>query len=165
MKDYLLELYDFSCWGRDRILDTAEALTPVQFEQETRFPNHTIKKTLVHALSAEYTYRIRCQQLVKEWLDESVFPDLKSIRDFWVGEVQKMRSYLVDLNSENFAQATRRVPAMNLNAPAWSSLPSCFFMACSIARRSRRCSPNSAILPGILISRFIETAFPLQKYK
>lgn len=61
LKDHLLEMYNFNCWGRDLMLDMAEALTPEQFDQETRFPIHTVKETLVHTLSAEYAYRMRCQ--------------------------------------------------------------------------------------------------------
>lgn len=107
LKEYILEMYNFNCWGRDRMLSTAESLSLGQLDQETRFPNHAVKETLIHALSAEHSYRTRCQQQPKVWLDESQFPDLKSIRDYWAEEEQKMRSYLNQITDADLGQVVR----------------------------------------------------------
>ena len=107
LKEYIQELYDFNCWGRDRILDTAEAISSSQFDQETRFPHNTVRRTLVHVLSAENSYRIRCQQQPKTWLEESHFPDLRVVRDYWFDEEKKMRGYLNQVNDVDLDQVVR----------------------------------------------------------
>jgi len=107
LKEYILEMYGFNCWGCDRILNTTEAISPSQFDLEMRFPHHTVRRTLVHVLSAEYTYRIRCQQQSKTWLEESQFPDLKSLRDYWVDEETKMRGYLNQLKDADLDRVVR----------------------------------------------------------
>src|SRR3990170_2016421 len=95
LKEYLNNLYDFTCWGRDRMLDTAQALTPEQFDQETRFPIHTIKETLVHTLSAELAYRKRCMgEAYTKGVEKQDFADIPAIRKFWADEEKVMRQYL-----------------------------------------------------------------------
>jgi uncharacterized damage-inducible protein DinB len=107
LKGYIAEMYDFNCWGRDRILDAVAAISPSQFVEATRFPHQTIRRTLVHVLSAEYTYRIRCQLQPKAWLEEEQFPDLKSILDYWLNEEQEMRKYLTQVVDADLPELVR----------------------------------------------------------
>lgn len=107
LKEYVQQMYGFSCWGRDRILNTAEAINSSQFDQETRFPHNTVRRTLVHVLSAEYSYRIRCQQKPKAGLEEEQFPDLKSIWEYWISEEREMRNYLSKLADADLPELVR----------------------------------------------------------
>lgn len=107
LKEFITEIYDFNCWGRDLILNTAEAITSSQFVQATNFPHTTIKRTLIHVLSAEYTYRIRCQMMPKSWLKEEQFPDLKSIREYWLNEEREMRKYLSHMADADLPELVR----------------------------------------------------------
>src|SRR3972149_3417860 len=107
LKEYLSNLYDFTCWGRDRMLDTAEALTPEQFDQETRFPIHTVKETLVHTLSAEIAYRKRCIGEPTSLVEKSAFPDLDSIRMVWREEENLMRLYLATLDDKALGETVK----------------------------------------------------------
>jgi uncharacterized damage-inducible protein DinB len=105
LNEFLLDLYDFTCWGRDRVLSVAENLTAEQFDQETRFPYHTVKETLVHMLSAEYAYRMRCQQQPHQALKKDDFADLAAVRERWQQEEALMRAYIAgvseaDLNAK-----------------------------------------------------------------
>ncbi|MEX2160852.1 MAG: DinB family protein [Anaerolineales bacterium] len=101
LREYLIELYDFTCWGRDLLLDKAENLTAEQFDQDTRFPIHTIKETLVHVLTAELAYRKRAsQEPYLKGLEKSEFPDLKSMRAYWAAEEKLMRAFLATLNDD-----------------------------------------------------------------
>jgi len=100
LQDHLLSLYDFNCWGRDLVLAKSEALTPEQFDQETRFPIHTIKETLVHSMSAEMAYRKRCTGEPYKAVEKAEFPDLNSIREFWAEEEKLMRLYLASVQDE-----------------------------------------------------------------
>jgi uncharacterized damage-inducible protein DinB len=98
LKDYILSLYDFSCWGRDLILKTAEPLSAEQFDQETRFPIKTVKETLVHTMGAEEIYRKRLMGMPVKALEKSDFADLAAIRDFWQQEEKLMRDFLAGLS-------------------------------------------------------------------
>ncbi|MEX2143934.1 MAG: DinB family protein [Anaerolineales bacterium] len=101
LKDRLLNLYEFNCWGRDLVISKAEALTPEQFDQETRFPLHTLKETLVHTLSAELAYRKRCMgEPFTRGVEKEEFPDLSSIKDFWLDEDRTMRTYLATVDDQ-----------------------------------------------------------------
>ena len=100
LQDHLLNLYDFNCWGRDLVLAKSEALTADHFDQETRFPIHTIKETLVHTMSAEMAYRKRCMGETHKGVGKGEFPDLNSIRVFWDDEEKQMRLYLASVPDE-----------------------------------------------------------------
>lgn len=107
LKQHILDMYDFTCWGRDRMLDTAKPLTAEQFDQETRFPIHTVKETLVHTLSAEYAYRMRCQGQTYKGMDKKDFADLAAVRARWAQEEKEMRSYLAGIDEASLAGIVR----------------------------------------------------------
>lgn len=103
LKDLLLDLYVFTCWGRDLIVEHAAKLTPEQFEQETRFPIKSVKETLVHTLSAERAYRTRCAGLPTAALKLEDFADLSALRTYWQDEEAQMRAYLSQASEEELA--------------------------------------------------------------
>jgi uncharacterized damage-inducible protein DinB len=104
LKDYLLEMYDFNCWGHELLLGKAAALTKEQFEQDTRFPIHSIKETMVHTLSAENAYRMRCSGQTFITLKKEDFADVAAVRARWQEEQAEMRKYLGSLSDAEIDQ-------------------------------------------------------------
>lgn len=100
LKDFLLDLYDFTCWGRDLMLETASRLTPEQYAEETRFPIKSVKETLVHTLSAEAAYLARCAGQAFEPIKLEDYPDVDSLRARWEAEESAMRAYLANASEE-----------------------------------------------------------------
>jgi uncharacterized damage-inducible protein DinB len=107
LKEYLLNLYDFSCWGRDQIFGQAAKLTAEQFDQQTRFPIHTVKETLVHTMSAEQIYRQRLMGQPRTEVEKETFADLAAIRDYWKAEEAGMRDYLASVSDEKWLEKFR----------------------------------------------------------
>lgn len=98
MKELLLDLYGFTCWGRDMVLAKADLLTAGEFEQETRFPFRSVKETLVHMMSAEYAYRMRCEGQPHQTLKKDDFADAAAVRKYWQSEEALMRKYLANVD-------------------------------------------------------------------
>lgn len=104
LKDYLLEMYDFNCWGNELLLGKAEQLTLEQFEEDTRFPLHSVKETLVHTLSAECAYRMRCSGLALTPIKKEDFADVAAVQSRWQQEQAEMSKYLTGLSDGDLAQ-------------------------------------------------------------
>jgi uncharacterized damage-inducible protein DinB len=87
------------------MMKNAASLTKEQFEQDTRFPIHSIKETLVHTLSAEFAYRMRCSGQQYTPLKMEAFADLAAVRAAWQKEEAEMRAYLSRVTDEELNQA------------------------------------------------------------
>ena len=61
-KAEILMLFDYSAWANRRILDAAEGLSQEQFTAPAGLNYGSLRGTLVHILSAETTWRKRCQE-------------------------------------------------------------------------------------------------------
>lgn len=107
LKEYVITMYDFTCWGRDRIFEQAAKLTPEQFDEQTRFPIHTVKETLVHTMSAEQIYRQRLMAQPRTEVEKEDFTDLAAIRDYWKAEEAQMRNYLAGMSDETWLEKFR----------------------------------------------------------
>lgn len=103
LRDLLLDLYDFTCWGRDLMLEHAAMLSLEQYEEETRFPIKSVKETLVHTLSAECAYRARCAGLPTAAVKPEEFADLAALRAYWQDEETQMRAYLTGASEDELA--------------------------------------------------------------
>lgn len=101
----LVLLYDYTYWARDKILNAAERITPEQFEAPAAFPMGSLRGTLVHGLSAEWIWRMRCSQgqsPAAMWT-EADLPTLADIRERWAEEERLMRAYLASLSDADLA--------------------------------------------------------------
>lgn len=107
LREYELTMYDFTCWGRDRICEQAKKLSAEQFDQQTRFPIHTVKETLVHTLSAEQIYRQRLMGQPRTAVEKEEFADLAAILDYWKAEEARMRDYLASVPDEVWLEKFR----------------------------------------------------------
>jgi uncharacterized damage-inducible protein DinB len=96
---YLQFLFDYNYWARDRILERMVKLSPQQFTEPKPYSRGSLRNTLVHILSAEWIWRVRCQ----EHLSPSVmlvaddFQSLEALRLRWQQEEGRMRDYLLGL--------------------------------------------------------------------
>jgi uncharacterized damage-inducible protein DinB len=102
-KAEILMLFDYSAWANRRILDAAEGLSQEQFTAPARLDYGSLRGTLVHILSAETTWRKRCQEGVSpsSSLAEDAFPTLAALRAQWEEAAQAMRTFLAELTDED----------------------------------------------------------------
>jgi uncharacterized damage-inducible protein DinB len=107
LKEYVLTMYDFTCWGRDQICAQAKNLTAQQFDAQTHFPIHTVKETLVHTMSAEQIYRQRLMGQPRTEVEKEAFADLAAIREYWKAEEARMRDYLTSVSDEKWLEKFR----------------------------------------------------------
>ena len=105
----LLLILEYNYWANGRILDCAARLTPEQLTARSSYSLGSIRATLVHILSAEWVWRMRCQERrsPSALLSEEAFPSLAAIRSRWAEEEQAMRGYLRGLDDEALTRPIR----------------------------------------------------------
>lgn len=99
-------LYDFNYWARDKILTQAEKLDSVELHLPVESNYGSLQATLVHSLSAEWVWRLRCQEhhSPASLLPFEDFPTVASIQSFWQDEQAKMQTYLNSLHNDDLHQ-------------------------------------------------------------
>jgi uncharacterized damage-inducible protein DinB len=99
-------LFEYNYWARDRILAQAERLAGPEFLAEVPSNYGNLRATLVHILSAEWIWRLRCQrgESPRALFDPADFPAVASLRDAWIAEQEKMIAYLETLNDAALSQ-------------------------------------------------------------
>ncbi len=102
----IVQLYEYKAWADARILATAAGPSTAQFlEPVARLSHGSLRGTLVHALSAQWIWRSRCQgNSPQSVLPEADFPTLDALRARWEDETQAMRSYLAGLSDADLGQ-------------------------------------------------------------
>jgi uncharacterized damage-inducible protein DinB len=82
-------MYQYSAWANTRILDTAARLRPDQLVAPGGASYDSVRDTLVHTMSAQWTYLERWHgRSPRAGFDARSFPDLASIRARW-GEIER----------------------------------------------------------------------------
>jgi len=102
-------LFDYNYWANHRVLDAAARVTPAQFVAPAGLSHGSLRGALVHVLSAEVVWRLRCQEGISPpaMLVETGFPTLESLREFWKEEELAMRAYLDGLTDEDIKRTVR----------------------------------------------------------
>jgi len=122
----ILTLYDYTYWARDRVLAAALQLTPGQFATPLVTGQGSIRATLVHALSAERNWRMRCQERVSPTgpLAEADYPTLEVLTERWQEEEARMRGYLAALTDEALQETMRyrTTQGVPFEHPLWQAL-------------------------------------------
>ena len=125
-KAEILMLFDYSAWANRRILDAAEGLSQEQFTAPAGLDYGSLRGTLVHILSAETTWRKRCQEGISPSspLVEDAFPTLAVLRERWSEAERAMAAFLASLTDEDLQRTihyrtTKGVPYEN---PLWQLL-------------------------------------------
>jgi len=92
-------LFEYNYWARDRILDQAAFLSPQQLIEPRTYSQGSLRNTLVHILSAEWVWRVRCQERISpaSLLKFEDIPTLELLCQRWSQEEALMRNYLQGL--------------------------------------------------------------------
>ncbi len=120
-KNDILTLFDYNYWATARVLKATAQLTPDQFTAPAGLSHGGVRGALVHVLSAETVWRMRCAEGISlsALLAEEDFPSVNALRERWLGEEQKMRAYLNSLSDEALNRTahyktTKGVPQENI---------------------------------------------------
>lgn len=93
-------LYDYTYWATRRVLAACGRVRQDQFLAPVGQSFGSLRGTLVHALDAEYGWRILCQEQSTRSFDtltEEAFPDVEALAQRWGAEERAMRAYLAGL--------------------------------------------------------------------
>ena len=99
-------LFEYNYWANERILGAVQQLTPEQYGAPVPgLSFSSVRATLVHTLSAEIIWRMRCLEGVSPvtLLREADFPTLDSLRRLWADEEAATRQGLARLTDESLA--------------------------------------------------------------
>ena len=95
----LTTLLDFHYWARDRVLVAAAELTPEQFTRNLGSSFPSVRDTLVHVYSSEWTWYQRWHGTSPSaMLDPLDYPDVARLQTEWSGHEARMRAYLGSLD-------------------------------------------------------------------
>lgn len=102
-------LFEYNYWARDRILGNVAKLSPQQFIEPRTSDHGSVRNTLVHILSAEWVWRMRCQEHISptDLLAFDDFPSLEPLQARWQQEEARMRSYLDGLSAQELDRVVR----------------------------------------------------------
>ena len=92
-------IYDYNYWATHRLLSAAEGLSESQYHAPVPLPCDSLRGILVHTLSAEWIWRVRCQEGVSPSVlpTQKDLPTLADLRRRWQVEEAAMRAYLAQL--------------------------------------------------------------------
>ncbi|GAB4475133.1 MAG: hypothetical protein Kow00124_15830 [Anaerolineae bacterium] len=93
-------LYDYNYWANARVIRAAGQVQPEQLTRRADVSHGSLLGSLVHVLSAEWVWRLRCQEGISPpaLLREEDFPTLADLQRAWAAEEQAMRAYLRGLS-------------------------------------------------------------------
>ncbi len=99
-------LFNYSYWARDRVLHAATNASEAELRGDVGLPSGSVFGTLVHTLSAEHVWRLRCAEGVSppKLFDPADFADLDAIATRWRTEQQLMHEFLGSLSDADCAQ-------------------------------------------------------------
>lgn len=116
----ILMLYDYNEWASDRILRAMLQLTPEQFTATNSSSYGSLRGTLAHALFAATIWRRRLQgeEMPTDLPKPEDFPTPQALRDAFVAEEARMRTWLsalkdVDLQEITHYKSTKGQPFQN----------------------------------------------------
>jgi uncharacterized damage-inducible protein DinB len=96
-------LFDYNRWCNARILGAAAQLTAEQFLAPGTFPHGGLRGTLVHALFAEWLWRMRWQGTPPGYgyrLQPEEFPTCAALQARWLGEDTSLMEFVAGLTDE-----------------------------------------------------------------
>ena len=96
-------LYDYNRWCNARILGTVAKLTDEQFLAPGPFPYGGLRGTLVHALFAEWVWRMRWQGTPPDYqyrLKPEEFPTFAALQTRWLEEETLLMEFVAGLTDK-----------------------------------------------------------------
>lgn len=98
-------LIEFNFWATKKILDKAAKLSDAQFlaPQPAGFSAGSLRATLVHALGAEWAWRMRLQNGVSPtaFPSEREFANLSALILRWATEEDRLRAFVAGLSDDD----------------------------------------------------------------
>ena len=97
-----ITLVEYHYWGRDRMLEAVDALTPEQYTKDLGNSFKSVRDTVVHTYGAEWNWYLRwVGNPPTAFPDASAFPDVTAVRAAWMSQEQKVRLFVLTLGEEN----------------------------------------------------------------
>lgn len=97
-------LYTYNRWANVQVLDAVSKLSAEQFNQDLENSFRSVRKTLVHTLSAEWIWLERWKGTSpKSMLDAAELTDLETIRKRWDKVESERAEFIRSLSEEKLA--------------------------------------------------------------
>ena len=98
----LKTLYLYNDWANQRVLQTAAQLDAGRLVASAPLSHGTLHGTLVHTLSAEWIWRLRCAEGISpsRMFDEAAFPTLDVLQQRWQEEGQHLLAFVCGLTDD-----------------------------------------------------------------
>jgi len=100
-KSYLEQLYDYNYWANKRYLAVAETLGEEQLFRKQGHSWDSVHAVFVHMMSSERMWRQRWRGEKGEFLNPKDFPNVASIRSYWVDVEKNMRAFIAEQTEES----------------------------------------------------------------
>ena len=122
MLEYISTLIDYNSWANERILLAADRVREEQFLAPAGFSWGGLRGTLVHTLSAEWSWRSRWQGVSPAApLDPADLPTVSALRTRWHAEQAALRDFVAKLTEPALAQTVKyvRMSGSASEEPLW----------------------------------------------
>ena len=95
-------LYRYNDWANQRVLQTAAQLDEGRLIAPEPLSHGSLRGTLVHILSAEWIWRLRCGEGISpsRMLQEAAFPTLDGLQRRWQEEAQRLLAFVGGLSDD-----------------------------------------------------------------
>lgn len=101
LKSYLENLYDYNYWANKRYIAVAETLTNEQLFHKHGHSWENVQNVLVHMMSSERMWRLRWLGEPAPILDAKDFPNIESIKTYWVDVEKNMRNFIAEQTEQS----------------------------------------------------------------
>ena len=122
----VLTLFDYNYWANRHILSATARTSLEQFTTPVHLSHSSLRGTLVHCLSAEVLWRLRCQTglSLSSMLSETDLATFEMLCLRWDEEEQTMRAYLGSLSDGDLQRTIHYTNTRGTayNNPLWQIL-------------------------------------------
>jgi uncharacterized damage-inducible protein DinB len=123
--EVLRDLYAYTAWANNRILDTAENLSTEQFTADAGPSHGSLRNTLVHQMSGQWIWLERWKGGSPErMMSRKDFPDLATVRSRWELIEADTQAFLAELTEEQLVQVVSytTTEGWDRSYPLWQPL-------------------------------------------
>ena len=105
----IITLFNYNCWATEKLMKSTKNLSANQFTAQIQYSHGSIRGTFVHMLSAEWIWRLRCQEGIspEHFIDENLFPTPESLWLRLIDEKSKMRKFLETLDKSDLQSSIK----------------------------------------------------------
>ncbi len=118
VKEYIQQVYDYSCWANRRYFTVAESLTDEQLHHMQGHSWGDVHAMLVHLMSSEWVWLQHWNGITpKGHLNKDNFPTLASVRERWDTIEAEMRAFI---ESQTEASLESRITYSRFNGETFT---------------------------------------------